>query len=111
PIRRSSDLERGRACARDVGIDRTRRENVVDDHRAGTEDARAGAGLGGDDLKTRRGQGERPLVDDLAYACEQELAGLGELAAEHDDRGVQQAHAGGEHGSDVAAGLSYGVDG
>ena len=61
------------------------------------------AGAGRHDLELAGGQGEGAAVDDLAHAGEQALAGLGEDAADDDDRGVEHAHAGRQHLADGRA--------
>ena len=73
--------------------------------------AASGPGLGLRDLQVLGGERHRARVDDLAHAGDEVLAGLGERAADDDDRRVDEAHAGGEHLADVAAGLAHGLDG
>ena len=54
--------------------------------------------------------GQGAVVDGLADAGQQVLAGLGHLAADDHDRRVDQVDHGGDHVADVAAGLADGGD-
>ena len=56
-------------------------------------------------------QGQGALVDDLADAGQQVLAGRGELTADDDDRRVDQVDHRGDDVADVAAGLAHDGDG
>ena len=72
--------------------------------------ARAPAAAG-QDAQVLGGQRQRALVDDLADAGQQALAGRGQRAADHDHRGVDQVDQRREHLAEVAAGLADHVDG
>ena len=83
---------------------------MLDGHHRGAEHAGLAAGAGGDDPQVLGRQRQGAVVDGLADAGQQVLAGLGHLAADHHDRRVDQVDHGGDHVADVAARLADGRD-
>src|SRR5690606_18670186 len=93
------------------GVDALGREGMVDREHARPDDARVVGSARLHDGEVLGREGHRPCVDDFAHAGDEVIARLRHRAADGDDRGVDETHAGGEHLTDVAARLPYRVHG
>ena len=88
-------------------VDRLGGQDVIDHHARGPDDAGAVAQLARHDPKIASGEHERATEDPLPRAREQFRLCLGNIAAEDDDRRVEEVHGAGEHLSQRSARLAH----
>jgi len=83
---------------------------VLDDHDRSPDDPGSLVQEALDHLKSSSRQREGAAVDHLAYAGNEEISSAGDVAAEDDYRGVDEAYCPSQHLAEFAAGLSDEAD-
>jgi len=92
------------------GIDRGRGEDRLEHHDGGAGDAGFVAEPAEPDLQPSRCQWQGSLVHDLAYAGDERLAGLGDVATDDDHRRIEKVDARRQYTADGVAGLTNDAD-